>query len=104
MIWYLRAEQSTPAKASLPESAFDGLYGVDTENILAISSIDFGSSPPLHRDPVHYRHSQKPTLAGPNTAFPQDEQLLTTEYIWMAVNRLKWVAVHSNTATIFHVL
>ena len=66
--------------------------------------LTLGLPPPLHRDPVHYRHSQKPTLAGPNTAFPQDERLLTTEYIGMAVNRFKWAAVHSNTATIFHVL
>jgi hypothetical protein len=52
------------------------------------------SALPPHRDPVHYRHSQKPTLAGSNTAFPQDERLFATECIGMAVNG---VAVHSNT-------
>jgi mannan endo-1,4-beta-mannosidase len=43
MIWYLYAEHSAQAKASLPGSAFYGSCGVDTEDILAIPSIDFGS-------------------------------------------------------------
>lgn len=78
----LYAKKSTPAKASLPGSAFDGSYGVDTEDILAIPSIDFGSFQ-LFPDQTQY--------------FPQTSDSPATEYIG---DGGKWVAVHSNTATL----
>jgi len=78
----LYAKQSTQPKASLPGSAFDGSYGVDTEDILAIPSIDFGSFQ-LFPDQTKY--------------FPKTSDSPATEYIG---DGGKWVAVHSNTATL----
>jgi hypothetical protein len=49
----LFAKKSTQANGLLTGPSFDGSYGVDTEDIMAIGSIDFGS---LYACPLHIAH------------------------------------------------
>jgi mannan endo-1,4-beta-mannosidase len=75
--------KSTKPKDSLPGPSFDGSYGVDTEDILAIPTIDFGSFQ-LFPDQTDYFPEKQPTFA-----------------IKAIGDGGKWVAVHSNTAELF---
>jgi mannan endo-1,4-beta-mannosidase len=78
----LFASKSTQPKASLPGHSFDGSYGVDTEDIMAVSCIDFGSFQ-LFPDQVDY--------------FPESLPSFATKAIG---DGGKWVAVHSDSATL----
>jgi len=73
-------DKHTVPKDSLPGPSFDGSYGVDTEDILASPSIDFGSFQ-LFPDQVEY--------------FPEAQDKFAVKAIG---DGGKWVAVHSNTA------
>ncbi|KAG2024020.1 CEL4b mannanase [Coprinopsis cinerea AmutBmut pab1-1] len=75
------AKDFTKPTSSLPGSAFDGSYGVDTEDILAIPSIDFGSFQ-LFPDQVNY--------------FPTVDDSFATKAIG---DGGKWISAHSNTAS-----
>ncbi|KAF9526287.1 glycoside hydrolase family 5 protein [Crepidotus variabilis] len=77
----LYASISTHPRASLSGPSFDGSYGVDTEDILAVSCIDFGSFQ-FFPDQFNYF----PTVA--STA---------AKYIGDGSN---WVAVHSKSASL----
>jgi len=70
----------TPPNPLLPGRSFDGSYGVDTEDIMSIPSIDFGSFQ-LFPDQVTYFPDPQPNFA-----------------IKAIVDGGKWVATHSNTA------
>ncbi|KAF9526289.1 glycoside hydrolase family 5 protein [Crepidotus variabilis] len=76
------ASKSTQPRPSLPGSSFDGSYGVDTEDILAVPCIDFGSFQ-LFPDQNNY--------------FPTQVDSAAAKAIGDGGN---WVAVHSNTATL----
>jgi mannan endo-1,4-beta-mannosidase len=78
----LFAKQSTKPSTSLPGPSFDGSYGVDTEDILAVPCIDFGSLQ-LFPDQTEYfppvsNNSATNSISGGNT----------------------WLAVHSNSASL----
>jgi len=76
------AKKFTQPSPGLPGKSFDGSYGVDTEDIIAIPSIDFGSFQ-LFPDQVQY--------------FPE----VNGDFAANAIgDGGKWVAVHSNTATL----
>jgi len=77
----LYATQFTKPTPSLPGPSFDGSYGVDTEDIIAVPCIDFGSFQ-LFPDQTNY--------------FPETSDSFATKAIG---DGGKWVAVHSNTAT-----
>ncbi|TFK18372.1 mannanase [Coprinopsis marcescibilis] len=76
------AKEFTKPSPSLPGRSFDGSYGVDTEDLIAIPDIDFGSFQ-LFPDQTEY--------------FPSVEDSFATKAIG---DGGKWVAVHSNTATL----
>ncbi|KAF8989119.1 mannanase [Cyathus striatus] len=78
----LFATQSTQPTTSLPGPSFDGTYGVDTEDIMAIPSIDFGSLQ-LFPDQTEY--------------FPAVSNSSATNSI---AGGSTWVALHSNSAAL----
>ena len=78
-------------------SAFDGRYGVDTEDILAIPSIDFGSLQVYSFMLTPYIIDILKSQLFPDQTeyFPKTGASTATDYIGAGG---KWVAVHSNTA------
>jgi len=73
-------KKATSPNPLLPGTSFDGSYGVDTEDILASPSIDFGSFQ-LFPDQVTYFPDPQPNFA-----------------VKAIADGGKWVKVHSNTA------